>query len=168
MKILIVALILGIAHADPEKELWPGKPFKHVVAYCYYSDHDKRGSAIAFDDGSLNSGIIRATTVRLDDAQTLKLRKILSTNSDTRPRGKGLCYDPHHAFIFYDENWKVTASMEICFLCIDYKSRPKGVSEAIDVAALKTFCSELGLPMFDDPTRYKQLFYQEMPPKPKK
>ena len=167
MKILIAALLLGIAHADPVKELWPSKPFKYVVAYCYNPFYDMRGSSITFDDGSLHEGVIRATTVRLDDAQTLKLRKILS-NDTKADHGGLLCYDPHHAFVFYDADWKVTASIDICFLCSDYKSRPKGSSEAIDLVALKTFCSQLGLPILKSSPDYTKLFYQELPPKPVK
>lgn len=170
MKLFTAALLFGVAHlgiayADSVKNLWPKKPYKHVVAYCYNPFYDTRGTPITFDDGSLHAGVIRATTVRLDEAQTLKLREILSTDTNTS-HGGVLCYYPHHAFVFYDAEWKVVSSIDICFLCDDYKCRPKGVSESVDLAAMKTFCSQIGLPILKNSSDYTNLFYQELPPKP--
>ncbi|WP_411825411.1 hypothetical protein [Luteolibacter sp. AS25] len=167
MKILVTAFLFGIAHAEPAKELWPEKPFEHVVAYCYTPFRDDRGSSITFDDGSLNTGIIQATTVRLNADQTNELRKILSTDSDST-NGGVLCYYSHHAFVFYDADWKVTASIDICFQCSDYKHRSGTVSDSIDLAVLKAFCSRIGLPMFKDSPGYSKLFAQEQPPRPTK
>ena len=167
MKILITALLLGIAHAEPAKKLWPEKPFKHAVAYCYNPFYDTRGTAITFDDGSIHEGVIRSTTVRLDPDQTSTLRKMLSTDTDAK-HGGVLCYDPHHAFVFYDAEWKVTASIDICFLCSDYKSRPEGTSDKVDLAALKAFCTKIGLPVLKSSSDYTKLFYQELPTKPEK
>lgn len=166
MKILMATLLLGTAHADPAEDLWPEKPFKHVVAYCYNPFHDERGSSITFDDGTLSEGVIRATTVRLDEAQTTRLRKLLSTDTDT-VKGGVLCYDPHHAFVFYDADWKVTASIDICFLCSDYRSRPEDASGSVDLSALMAFCRQLGLPILKTSQGYTKLFYQEQPPKKK-
>jgi hypothetical protein len=167
MKILFIAFLIGIAHAEPAKELWPEKPFVHVVAYCYTPFQDERGTSITFDDGSLNIGVIRATTVRLNADQTTKLRKILSTDTDST-HGGVLCYYPHHAFVFYDAEWKVTASIDVCFQCSDYKSRPSSVSDSVDIAALNTFCSQIGLPVFKTSPEYSALFAQEQPTNPAK
>lgn len=167
MKILLTALLLGIAHAEPAKKLWPEKPFEHVVAYCYNPFYDTRGTAITFDDGSIHEGVIRSTTVRLDPAQTSTLRKMLSTDTDAEHGGL-LCYDPHHAFVFYDAEWKVAASIDICFLCSDYRSRPEGTSDKVDIEALKEFCAKIGLPILKSSSDYTKLFYQELPTKPEK
>ena len=164
MKTLIAALLINLAHAEPAVELWPNQPFKYVVAYCYNPFFDTRGSSITFADGSLHSGVIRATTVRLDATQIIELRKILSTDTNSACGG-ALCYDPHHAFVFYDGDWKVTASVDVCFLCSDYKSRPQRISGAIDLTALKKFCSQLGLPILKNSPEYTKLFYQELPSK---
>jgi hypothetical protein len=165
MKILITAFLLGIAHAEPAKEQWPEKPFKYVVAYCYNPFYDTRGTDITFDDGSIHEGVIRSTTVRLDPDQTTALRKILSTDTEAEHGGL-LCYDPHHAFVFYDAEWKVTASIDICFLCSDHKSRPEGASDKVDLEALKAICIKIGLPVLKSSSDYTKLFYQELPTKP--
>ena len=161
MKTLIALLFLALAQGDEESKLWPKEPFKHVIAYCYDLYQDPRGSAITFPDGSLHRGVIRATTVRLTDAQAKKLRRLLS--DDSGGRGDVNDYEPHHAFVFYDADWKVTASIDICFLCDDYIERPKGASEAIDLKALEAFCREVGLPMHEDSADYTKLFKQEQP-----
>jgi hypothetical protein len=165
MKILVTAFLIGIAHAEPAKGLWPEKPFEHVVAYCYTPFQDDRGTSITFGDGSLNRGVIQATTVRLTAGQTNELRKILSTDTDSTHGGM-LCYYPHHAFVFYDAGWKVAASVDICFQCTDYKSRPGSVSDSVNIAALHTFCSQIGLPVFKTSPEYLKLFAQEQPTKP--
>lgn len=161
MRALITLLFVALAQADEVPKLWPTGPFKHVVAYCYDYSQDQRGAAISFPDGSLHRGVIRATTIRLTDAQAQKLRRLLSEDADGR--GDVNDYDPHHAFVFYDADWKVTASIDICFQCDDYAERPKGVSESINVAALEAFCRELGLPIFEDSSDYTKLFSQEQP-----
>ena len=167
MKLFITVILLGGANAEPANKLWPEKPFEHVVAYCYNPFYDTRGTAITFDDGSIHKGVIRSTTVRLDPAQTSTLRKILSTDTDAEHGGL-LCYDPHHAFVFYDAGWKVAASIDICFLCSDYRSRPKGTSDRVDLEALKALCAKIGLPVLKNSSDYTKLFYQELPAKPEK
>jgi hypothetical protein len=171
MKILIALLSITLARAEDANKFWPSETFKHVVAYCYDFSKDSRGSAITFPDGSLHKGVIRATTVRLEELQVSKLRSLISTDSDTEHRNVD-CYDPHHAFVFYDAEWKVIASVDVCFLCDDYQARPMGISKSIDLAALETFTRNLGLPMLEESSEYSALYQQEHPvratPKPEK
>ena len=160
MKTLIAIMLITIARAEDTPNQWPSGPFQHVVAYCYDFSQDPRGSSITFPDGSLHKGVIRATTIRLNEAQTAKLRKLLTSDSESE-HGDVDCYDPHHAFVFYDQDWKVVASIDICFLCDDYVARPKGVSNLIDLAALEALCREFGLPVLEDSSNYTVLYRQE-------
>ena len=162
MKILkLYCLFFFLAVADcAEPKAWPNVPFKHVVAYCYDFSQDTRGSAITFPDGSLHKGVIRATTVRLTEPQVKEVIGFLNKVSEEED-GESDCYEPHHAFVFYDADWKVVASIDVCFLCEDYIARPKGVSENIDLGALEKFCRGLGLPVLEKPEAYSALFKQE-------
>jgi len=162
MRILIALFFLAIAHAAEPAKPWPPVAFKYAVAYCYDFSQDPRGYSITFPDGSLHKGVIRATTVRLTEAQVTKLRTLLSTDSKME-HGDVDCYDPHHAFVFYDADWKVTASIDVCFLCDDYAARPKGTSDLIDLAALEAFCREIGLPLLKDSPDYTALYRREQP-----
>ena len=159
MRFFILLLLLPLAHGA-EPKAWPNVPFKHVVAYCYDFSQDTRGSAITFPDGSLHKGVIRATTVRLSEPQVQQVVGLLTKVSEEED-GESDCYEPHHAFIFYDAEWKVVALIDVCFLCEDYIARPKGVSENIDLAALEKLCRGLGLPVLEKPEAYSALFKQE-------
>lgn len=159
LALFILLLIPATRAAEPAKA-WPTKPFVHVVGYCYDFTKDPRGTDITFPDGSLSRGVIRATTVRLDGDQTKFLVQLLSTDSDDEP-DEVECYDPHHAFVFYDAGWKVVASIDICFFCAEFSSRPTRAPAQIDLGALKKFCSDIGLPVLETSAEYTRLFEQE-------
>ena len=160
MKTLIALLFIAIVQADGSTKQWPPAPFEYVVGYCYDFTQDPRGSAITFPDGSIHKGVIKGTTVRLSGVQVTSLRALLSIDSKTE-NGNVDCYDPHHAFVFYDADWKVTASIDICLFCEDYVARPKGASSLIDLQALEAFCRVIGLPILKDSSNYTALYRQE-------
>lgn len=162
MRTLIVFLAITISSALAAPEKWPDVPYTHVVGYCYDFSQDPRGASIAFPDGSLHKGVIKAATVRLSDEQTKSLLKLLNGDVEYE-RGEVECYDPHHAFVFYDINWKIVASIDICFLCEDYAARPKGASGLIDLRAMEVFCRQIGLPWLETSKDYSKLYRQEQP-----
>jgi hypothetical protein len=164
MKILIVLLVITISSALAAPKKWPDVPYTNVVAYCYDYTQDARGFSISFPDGSLHKGVIKATTIRLSDAQTKSLLKILNDDVE-HERGEVECYDPHHAFVFYDSNWKIVASIDICFLCENHSAVPKGVPELFDLQAMEDFCRQIGLPVHAESKQYTKLFLQEQPTK---
>ncbi len=157
-----LALLGGDLSAKEPAESWPGVEFAHVAAYCYDYTRDERGSPIVFKDRTLHKGIIQATTVRLSPPQIETLRTLVATESDED--GEVECYDPHHAFVFYDRDWKPVAWIDICFFCDDWSAVPKeGSAEIIDLQKLERFCREIGLPVFEDENEYGRLFLQERP-----
>lgn len=160
MRILLILLFCAAAHAGEKRKLWPAEAFARVEAYCYDYTQDRRGTSITFPDGTLHRGVIVSRTVKLDDAQILKLRKLLTEESEEE-FGEVDCYDPHHAFVFYDVEGKVMASVDICFLCEDHMARPKGTAKNADLIALEKFCRDLGLPMLENPAAYTKLFKKE-------
>ena len=160
MRTLLILLFCAAAHAGEKVKLWPAAAFTRVEAYCYDHTQDQRGTAIVFPDGSLHRGVIDSKTVKLDESQILKLRKLL-TEESKKEFGESDCYEPHHAFVFYNEEGKVTASFDICFLCSGYHSNPEGVARNADLDALEAFCGELGLPMFEKPADYTKLYLKE-------
>ena len=162
MKILILLITITFSSAFASPKNWPDVPYTYVVAYCYDFTQDKRGSSITFPDGSLHAGIINATTLRLSEEQTKSLVKIINEDSKYE-RGEVDCYDPHHAFVFYDANWKVVAYIEICFLCEDYKFSPAGASKLIDLQALEIFCRQIDLPWYEKSEDYTKLYIQQQP-----
>jgi hypothetical protein len=162
MKTLIALLAVTLSSALAEPMKWPDVRFAHVVGYCYDFSQDPRGASISFPDGSLHKGVIRATTVRLSEEQTKRLLKLLNEEVEEE-RGEVECYDPHHAFVFYDSNWKIVASIDICFLCEDHAARPKGVPELFDLEAMEVFCRQIGLPWYEESRDYTKLYREEQP-----
>ncbi len=162
MRTLLATLAIATAQAKEPARQWPPVEAKHVVGYCYDYTKDPRGSSISFPDGSLHQGVIRATTVRLTGDQTKILMEMLNKDVE-QVRREVDCYDPHHAFVFYDGDWKVLASIDICFMCSDYAARPVGASERINLRALSAFCRDLGLPLLKTSEAYSQLYQQEQP-----
>lgn len=160
MRTLLTLLFCTAAHAGEKVKLWPAEAFTRVEAYCYDYTQDKRGTSITFPDGSLNRGVITSKAVKLDEAQILKLRNLL-TEESKKEFGKADCYEPHHAFVFYDEDGKLTASFDICFRCAGYHARPEGVARNVDLDDLEAFCGELGLPVFKESAEYTKLFLKE-------
>lgn len=142
---------------------WPLEPFDRVVAYCYDYSQDSKDTLIIQPDGSLHKGIIKSTTLRLGRDQIKELRTILSTDSKEEI-GVMECFDPHHAFVFYDKDWNVTASISVCFACEGYAARPKkGVSKIVNLRKLEAFSRRLGLPVLETDKEYTDLWLKEQP-----
>jgi hypothetical protein len=160
MRILFAIFLIGVGNVVASAKEWPHITYKHVVAYCYDYSKDTRGASISFPDGSLHKGIIKATTLRLSEEQTKSLIRILNQDVEYE-RGEIDCYDPHHAFVFYDDKWKIVASIDICFLCENYVARPKGGSSLIDLGAMAAFCRQIGLPWYENSSGYMILYQQE-------
>lgn len=154
MKTLLLLLTLTALQA---KDSWPPKPFTHVVAYCYDYTKDPRGVSIIFKDGTHHAGIIAPYTRRLNDGQTKRLLKLLNTQVDY-PYGDVDCYDPHHAFVFYDAQWTPVAWIDICFECEDYHPIPKLTIDEANLPALMKFVKDMKLPYFEKEKDYLELF----------
>jgi hypothetical protein len=61
------------------------------------------------------------------------------------------CFNPHHAFVFYDKSSKPRAWVDICFQCSGIRSRPFGMTENADFPSLGELCDELHLPSSPGP-----------------
>jgi len=161
-KIFLTLFLVIAPSVSAEVARWPAVEFTHVVAFCYDFSKDARGASIVFPDKSLHRGIIKSTTTRLNPKQTTALREILSTDWKGE-LGDVDCYDPHHAFVFYDAQWQPVAWIDICFLCEGFVFHPKGVQEKIDLDALQKLVIEIGLPHYEDSQAYTKLYQQEQP-----
>ena len=136
-----------------------------VVGYTYDFTQDRSGRGIIQKDGSIHDGVIRATTIRLDQREVLALLKLLK---ERQPPGEGEaefeemeCHDPHHAFVFYDDGWKPVAWINICFLCFNTSTNTRGAHSLIDLEPLERFCKNLGMPVFQDASEYTKLYKAE-------
>ena len=55
------------------------------------------------------------------------------------------CFDPHHAFVFLDDDQSVVGHIDICFLCNQYRASPLGYAVNWDLNAVAELFVELEL-----------------------
>lgn len=122
---------------------WPGVAFTEVRAYCY--DFTVGPVPDFIHEGRMHPGVMDPRGVKLSPGQVDRLMKAITIS---QPRGdRSPCYQPHHAFVFYDAKGRVAAVFEMCFGCNRQKSWPLGIPEYINRQALWDLTAELGLPL---------------------
>jgi hypothetical protein len=136
---------------------WPGLAYAEVRAY-YHKDPE------VLLDTLLQEGVIQNLAANKDGArltadQTQRLLAAVAGNY--KAYKKFMCFDPRHAFIFYDEHHKAVAAIEVCFDCYGMYMTPGGMPERIDFPAVADLVSELGLPLHPNglrPVDFRKLF----------
>lgn len=100
------------------------------------------------DDGSLCPATAGQGTLLTDE----QLARLLALVASPGPPGQLMrCgYDPHHAFVLFDEHRAPFASVGACFTCGEWRSEPvvPGASRAMGMRlndGLRQLCRELGL-----------------------
>ncbi|RAV97700.1 hypothetical protein DQQ10_27055 [Pseudochryseolinea flava] len=66
------------------------------------------------------------------------------------------CFYPRHGFVFWDSVGRPSAHISICFECNKLQAQPE--LDKFDLAELKIFCREIGLPVFDNAIKHKDYF----------
>jgi hypothetical protein len=136
---------------------WPGLAYAEVRAY-YHKDPE------VLLDTLLQEGAIQKLAANKDGAplttdQTKRLLAAVAGNYQSYK--KSMCFDPRHAFIFYDEHHKAVAAMEVCFDCYGMYMTPGGMPERIDFPAIADLVDELKLPLHPNglsPVDFRKLF----------
>jgi hypothetical protein len=163
---LVLSTLFTNARGEEFSQDWPPANYVHVVAYVYDYTQDSRGGAPAFPDGSLNKGIIRSATVRLTGDQTKTLVNAISQPTEFHESED--CIYPHHAFVFYDANWKPVSWFLVCWECGTYAASSKNFPDYIDLKPIRTLTKELGLPVLFEQEAYTELFLREQSPDDRK
>jgi hypothetical protein len=115
-------------------------------------------------DTILQEGAIQKLASNKDGApltmdQTQRL--LVAVAGNYKSYKKYMCFDPRHAFIFYDEHKKAVAAIEVCFDCYGMYMTPGGMPEHIDFPAVADLANELGLPLHPNglsPGDFRKLF----------
>lgn len=117
---LVIGLLMFVSLGHSQKKgvapAWPGVTYSYIKVYLYNLDNQLYGNYKPVKNGKLDATVV-GQGQELTEAQTTELMTIL--NGDTRVLNAGLsgCYEPHHAFVFYDDKDQMVASSDICFLC---------------------------------------------------
>jgi hypothetical protein len=146
MRALFVATSLALFVSDSfgESTSWPGKPYAEVRAYAYnrHGDMDRP----ILKNGRLDRSVINKRGVLLAADQTRRLVKAV-TGERPAPHFTTACFNPRHAFVFYDAAKKPVAWIELCFECGNAEGEPRPADQVYDVAALESLAKELKLPL---------------------
>lgn len=139
---------------------FPGVPYKAVKAFAYrFARSSTLDGAlpgcteqVLSDDGRLCPSVV-ASGVSLDEAQVAQLLHLV--NAPKSRWALGCIFDPHHAFVFYDDTGAPVADIQVCFGCGEWSlsggdsiTLPTGV-----YSKLAKLCSDLqlgGCPVAED------------------
>ncbi len=153
---LLSALLCLMAHAEDKAEGKVGaEPLKwhvdgvaEVRAYRTNWDKSDNGEMIVGKDGKLLKERIPEEGTKLNDEQLRKLHAAV-TGKHEEILG-AFCFFPHHALVFYDKQGKMIGSIDICFMCGNYKCSPKGLAQYWDLEALGELFKELKHPLTNE------------------
>jgi hypothetical protein len=139
--IILVGLLSAVSSFASD---WPNAAFAEVRAYAY----NKRGfpDRLIVEKGRLSSTVLNKRGVLLTPAQTTRLVAAV-TGYRPRPESEIMCFDPRHAFVFYDSAKTPVAWVELCFDCSRALAQPYVDGQVYDVAALEQLAKELKLPL---------------------
>ena len=114
-----ILLLTACTESTTEVKLnkFPVEEFSNIVAYQMNGE----GEDAIFENGKL-SKMIRGKKKELNAEQTMQLLEFLQ---DKKAFGgtPASCFNPHHAFVFYDEERPV-AHLTLCMECGWMKSTP--------------------------------------------
>jgi hypothetical protein len=137
------AILLFFAPCAFASSPWPGVPYAEVRGYAF---KDSGPEESIFRDGKLSSSIINKSGAALTAHQIQRLVRAI-TRKPPKVIALANCFDPHHAFIFYDARRKPVAWVDVCFHCHNATVHPyPSKSYYPDMKALLDLCGQLKLP----------------------
>ncbi len=146
MRALFVAIsfALVVSRCLVASTTWPDKPYIEVRAYAYNRDGDIALPIIKH--ARLDRSVINKRGVMLAQEQTRRLIDAV-TGKRPEPLSMTACFNPRHAFVFYDATKKPVAWVELCFECHNAEAQPFRKGQVYDVDALEKLARDLNLPL---------------------
>jgi hypothetical protein len=138
---VITLLLTGVSARASD---WPGVAYVEVRAFAY----NKRGfpDLPIVKNGRLSRTILRKQGVVLSSEQVKALLAAV-TGERPRPETEIMCFDPRHAFVFFDTAKKPVAWVELCFECWGARAEPHPKGQVYDIEALAKLAFDLKLPL---------------------
>ncbi len=143
----ICFVLVWLTFCAPAAPSWPRVSFSEVRGYSYNTKG--YGPQPIIKDGKLNATVINTNGAVLVTNQVRHL--LAAITGEHSPHLVAACFNPRHAFVFYDSDKKAVAQAEVCFECVQGGARPDGAAVFFDWCALADLCRELKLPNSPDP-----------------
>ena len=150
---VLAGLIVAAPSLAAGSTNWPPAGYTEIRAYLYNLD-GVEGAPI-FENGKLSRSVVSSNGVVLGKRERERL--LHAVTGSHRSYGIAKCYDPRHAFVFYDAAQKPVGFIEICFECAQYQTSARRTLGALDLVALRRLFQELELPVFDNSKDYLAL-----------
>lgn len=96
--------------------------------------------------GRLNKTRLPRQGVSLNEAQLAQLKKAV-TGSRPDPEWLTACFNPHHAFVFFDEKGGIVGHLDICFQCWNKRASPHVFAQNWDMESLLRLFESMGMPI---------------------
>ena len=144
---LLLAFLILSTLTTGAAEPWPAIKFTEVHAYAWPDDDN--GESIILNDMSLRPGVLNPAGALLTADQVKILTRAMTEGTQAELRMG--CLVPHNALVYYDENKRPVAFVEICFSCFNDRTFPGGTAEAIDLLAIASIFDAHKLPMGEHP-----------------
>jgi len=153
--LIVVALFALTRSVSAESTNWPPAVYAEVRAYLYNLAGEQAAPIVK--QGKLDATVWNPEGAALNKKQMATVQKAVV---DYHPAGlrppSADCYQPRHAFIYYDAEHKPVGFVEICFSCRNYRTSPEHPGE-VDLDTLKKVFVELKIPVFDKDEAYLSL-----------
>jgi hypothetical protein len=138
--LLLVATGVGAAELP-----WPGVEYAYVRGYLFRGDFP--GETDILVDGQINRTVEKIVPV--SPKQVTRLTSAFRKEEENE--AISMCYEPHHAFIFFDTVGQPVARMNVCFECSFVECNPDPpTGKTWNIAALLPICRSIGLPVRGD------------------
>ena len=137
----LLALVAALSLPSPAGDAlaWPGVEYATVKAYLFGGDSSH--------SNILRNGKLTTSVEKVARLSAKQAAHILTAIQPEEIRSRMMCYDPHHAFVYFDEFGRPAASMEVCYHCGNYECEPplpKG--KILILPTLLPLFKELGIP----------------------
>src|SRR5262245_5854500 len=120
---------------------WPGADYAEVRAYYYNPEGDMYVPIL--EKGVLHKSLVNKGGARLTPEQVKRL--LAAITGKHRDYSSAMCFEPRHAFVFYDNHHKPVGFFEMCLDCREIHVSPAGLEHPVDFPALADLISELKL-----------------------
>ena len=132
---------------------WPEREYKTVRGFAYNRKGDPDRPVIK--NGRLDSSVVNRKGAVLNAEQT---QRLLAAVTGKHPEHEWIaaCFNPRHAFVFYDASDHPVASVAVCFECNNAETEPPQKDQSYDMAALEKLRAELKLPTLIDERAQKE------------
>lgn len=119
----------------------------HPRSHSLLTDH-------GLDVAALSTRAVKSSILKKEVSD----RVLASVNLSENPYPQADCYEPHHIFVFFDDNGQQVAAIELCFACNRATIMPELANENVDFLKLARIVTDagLGLHSFDSYDAYEK------------